>query len=111
MDGEFWRVGHDYRDTASIKDPADEFLHWLNTTAGSISNSGGIRFKDPVVGGAVDPETGRVVPAYFILITRDMSAQHHNPWDDVVDEVSGNIYYWGDAKFCKRQLSDTSNSA
>jgi hypothetical protein len=31
-----------------------------------------------------------------------MSAQHHNPWDDIVDEISGSIHYWGDAKFSSR---------
>ena len=103
MSEEFWRVGHQYRDKAGVKFEEDELLRWLNTSAGSIANSGGIRFKDPVSGGPVDPETERAVPAFFVLITRDMSAQHHNPWDDVVDEVSGNIYYWGDAKFSARE--------
>lgn len=103
MGEEFWRVGHQYRDKAGVKFPDDELLRWLNTSAGSIANSGGIRFKDAASGGAVDLETGRAVPAFFVLITRDMSAQHHNPWDDVVDEVSGNIYYWGDAKFSARE--------
>lgn len=103
MSEEFWRVGHQYRDKAGVKFEEDELLRWLNTSAGSIANSGGIRFKDSVSGGSSDPETGRPVPAFFVLITRDMSAQHHNPWDDVVDEVSGNIYYWGDAKFSARE--------
>lgn len=103
MSEEFWRVGHQYRDKAGVKFEDDELLRWLNTSAGSIANSGGIRFKDTISGGPVDPETDRAVPALFVLITRDMSAQHHNPWDDVVDEVSGNIYYWGDAKFSARE--------
>ncbi|NOD62037.1 MULTISPECIES: restriction endonuclease [unclassified Ruegeria] len=103
MSEEFWRVGHQYRDKAGVKFEDDELLRWLNTSAGSIANSGGIRFKDPISGGPVDPETDRAVPAFFVLVTRDMSAQHHNPWDDVVDEVSGNIYYWGDAKFSARE--------
>lgn len=103
MGEEFWRVGHQHRDKAGVKFEDDELLRWLNTSAGSIANSGGIRFKDPASGGSVDPETGRAVPAFFVLITRHMSAQHHNPWDDVVDEVSGNIYYWGDAKFSARE--------
>ena len=103
MSGEFWRVGHQYRDKAGVKFKDDELLRWLNTSAGSIANSGGIRFKYPVSGGPVDPETGRAIPVFFVLTTRDMSGQHHNPWDDVVDEVSGNIYYWGDAKFSGRE--------
>lgn len=97
-----WRVGHEYRDRGGVKFEDDEILNWLNTSAGSIANSGGIRYKDPVSGASLDPETGKVVPAYFILITRDMSAFHHNPWDDMIDEVSGNITYWGDAKFSDR---------
>ena len=103
MSEEFWRVGHQYRDKAGVKFKEDELLRWLNTSAGTIANSGGIRFKDSVSQGPYDPETSRAVPAYFILMTRDMSAQHHNPWDDIVDEVSGNIYYWGDAKFSARE--------
>jgi hypothetical protein len=103
MAGEFWRVGHEYRDKAGVKFEDDELLRWLNTDFGSISNSGGIRFKDPSIGGSTDPETRRKVPAYFVLITRHMSAQHYNPWDDIIDEASGNIYYWGDAKFSSRQ--------
>jgi hypothetical protein len=99
---ETWQVGHDYRDKAGVNFEDDELLRWLNTEAGSIANSGGIRYKDPLSGGPKDPETGRPVPAYFVLITTDMSAQYHNPWDDVIDEVSGTIHYWGDAKFSER---------
>ena len=103
MKAESWRVGHMYRDRAGIKFVDDELLRWLNTSVGSIANSGGIRFKDSKSSGPRDPETGRIVPAYFVLVTRDMSAQHHNPWDDMIDEVNGNIYYWGDAKFSSRE--------
>lgn len=102
MSDQFWRVGHQYRDRAGVKFEDDELLRWLNTHSGAIANSGGIRFKDPSSNSSVDNETGRTIPAYFILITRDMSAQHHNPWEDIVDEASGNIYYWGDAKFSSR---------
>lgn len=102
MEGRVWRVGHEYRDTGGIKFDNDEFLKWLNSPAGSISNAGGIRFKDNINHPPTDPETGRVVPAYFVLITNDTSAQHHNPWDDIVDEMSGTITYWGDAKFSER---------
>lgn len=98
-----WRVGQAYRDKGGLSFEDDEILRWLNTEAGSIPNSGGIRFKDNVVSAPIDNESGRNVPAYFVLVTRDMSAQHHNPWDDVVDEVSGNIIYWGDAKFSARE--------
>ena len=103
MSEEFWRAGHEYRDKAGVKFVDDELLRWLHTPAGSIANSGGIRFKDRTSNGFQDPETGRTIPAYFVLVTRDMSAQHHNPWNDLIDEVNGNIYYWGDAKFTSRK--------
>lgn len=97
-----WRIGHEYRDRGGKTFEDDEILGWLDTNAGSIANSGGIRYKDCVSNCVTDLETGRTVPAFFVLITRDMSAQHHNPWDDVVDEISGTIHYWGDAKFSSR---------
>ncbi|MBW0145772.1 restriction endonuclease [Sphingomicrobium clamense] len=96
-----WRVGHEYRDRAGF--PDDEFLSWLRTDKGSIGNAGGIRFKDRFGDTATDAETGRQIPAYMILTTRDLPGQYHNPWDDLVDDISGNIHYWGDAKFSKRE--------
>ena len=103
MSKQLWRVGHEYRDKAGIKFEDDELLRWLNTSTGSIANSGGIRFKDPASSITEDPETGCAVPAYFVIITRDISAQHHNPWVDTIDEINGNIHYWGDAKFSNRK--------
>lgn len=105
MDERIWRVGHEYRDRGGYSFENDEVLRWLHTERGTIANSGGIRYKDPILNVVTEGETGRVIPAYFVLITRDMSAQHHNPWDDVVDEISGNIVYWGDAKFSDRGKS------
>ncbi len=102
MSAEFWQVGHEYRDKAGVKFADDELLRWLNTSAGSIRNTGGIRFKDSVTTRLKDPETGRTIPAYFVCITRNMSAQHHNPWNDAIDEINGNVLYWGDAKFSSR---------
>lgn len=101
--GRIWRVGHEYRDRGGVRFEDDEILRWLNTKAGSIANSGGIRFKDPLTNAATDWESGKPIPAYFVLVTRDMSAQHHNPWDDVIDEINGTIVYWGDAKFSARE--------
>lgn len=103
MTARVFRVGHEYRDRASY--PDDELIAWLTTNAGSISNAGGIRFKDNNSSAVVDSETGKPVPAYFVLVTSEKSTQHHNPWDDVVDEISGNIHYWGDAKFAARKRS------
>ena len=96
-----FRVGHEYRDRVGY--PDDELIAWLTTEAGSISNGGGVRFKDPMDNRQIDEETSRAIPAYFLLITSNKSGQHHNPWDDVVDENSGNIHYWGDAKFTTRK--------
>lgn len=101
MTNRVFRVGHDYRDRAGY--PDDEVLAWLTTGSGTISNAAGIRFKDQTIKPTTDDETGRSVPAYFVLVTSDKSSQHHNPWDDVVDEISGNIHYWGDAKFSSRK--------
>lgn len=102
MSDRAWRVGHEYRDRGGKSFADDEILGWLDTSAGSIANSGGIRYKDCTGKCVIDPETGRAIPAFFLLVTTDMAAQHHNPWDDLVDEISGNIHYWGDAKYSAR---------
>jgi hypothetical protein len=103
MTDRLWRIGPEYRDRGGKSFVDDEILRWLDTgVAGSIQNSSGIRYKDCVSNCVKDPETGRVVPAFFVLTTTEMSAQHHNPWHDVVDQCSGTIHYWGDAKFSAR---------
>lgn len=100
MSERVWRVGHEYRDRAGY--PDDEFISWLATDAGSISNGGGIRYRDRHSDSRIDPETGKKVPAFFVLITSDRGNEYHNPWDDLVDDISGNIHYWGDAKHAAR---------
>jgi hypothetical protein len=47
-----WRVGHEYRDRAGY--PDDEFISWLATDAGSISNGGGICYRDRHSGIQID---------------------------------------------------------
>lgn len=49
-----------------------------------------------------DPETKRKIPAFVVLITSEKAKEYHNPWDDIVDNISGNIHYWGDAKHASR---------
>lgn len=85
-----YKIGHSYIDDIANSKDKDQFVKWLP----GMGNSKGIRpvkyknFKSDL-------------PAYIILITREVSHRHYNPWDDIIDYVSGKIYYWGDAKFNK----------
>ena len=95
-----YRLGHDYRDTGSVNNPADEFLGWINVPGSGMRNMGGIRplkftnLKEPA-------------PAAIVLVTDDRSAgSASNPWDDLVDIPHGRIVYWGDAKFDSRKTVD-----
>jgi hypothetical protein len=94
-----WSVGAVYRDRGGWKAEDDQFLKYLRTDLATIANSGGIRFRDYESRNIIDPETSRRVPAYFVLVTTEGRTQFHNPWDDVIDTVSGDLYYWGDAKY------------
>src|SRR5262249_17272567 len=49
------------------------------------------------------------IPSCLILTTTNISQQYHNPWEDSVDYNSGQIIYWGDAKFdsCNRTKKHT----
>ena len=38
-----YRLGHDYRDTGSVNNPADQFLGWINLPGSGMRNMGGIR--------------------------------------------------------------------
>jgi hypothetical protein len=87
-----YKVGHSYVDDIANSKDKDQFVKWLP----GMGNSGGIRpvkFKNIKTG----------FPAYIILITRQTAHHHYNPWNDIVDYVSGKIYYWGDAKFIKEK--------
>jgi Restriction endonuclease AspBHI N-terminal/Restriction endonuclease len=83
-----YRVGNEYIDDIANSREKDEFVTWLP----GIGNSRGIRcarfrsFKSDV-------------PAFVVLITREIKHKHHNPWDDIVDYGSSKIFYWGDAKY------------
>lgn len=83
-----YKVGHSYIDNIANSKDQDQFVNFLP----GMGNSGGIRpvkyknLKSPL-------------PAYVVLITSQLNHRSHNPWDDIIDYVSGKIYYWGDAKF------------
>src|SRR6185295_16092447 len=81
-------LGHSYIDDIANSKERDQFVKWLP----GIGNSKGIR---PVKYKYLKTE----LPAYIVLITRQVMHRHYNPWDDIVDYASGKIYYWGDAKF------------
>jgi hypothetical protein len=38
-----YRLGHDYRDAASMKAQGDQFLSWINLPGSGMRNMGGIR--------------------------------------------------------------------
>ena len=96
-----YRLGHDYRDSGSMKAEGDQFLSWINLPGSGMRNMGGIRplkftaLKEPVT-------------AAIVLVTDERSAgSTSNPWDDLVDIPHGRIVYWGDAKFdTKRTVDD-----
>ena len=100
-----WRVGQVYRDTAGWKREEDEFLRWLRSGDKTLANTGGVRYRDFTAGKVRDPETGGLVPAFFVLVTAESHSQFHNPWQDIVDQVGGDIYYWGDAKHGEKRRS------
>lgn len=97
-----YRLGHVYKDTASISAPGDQFLRWINIEGSGMRNSPGIRplkFVNKI------SESG--IPAYLILVTTDKKDIARNPWDDVIDYSTGKILYWGDAKYHeKKQHND-----
>ncbi len=95
-----YRLGHDFRDTGSVVNPADQFLGWINLPGSGMRNMGGIRplkfinMKEPV-------------PAAIVLVTDNRSAgSASNPWEDLVDIPHGRIVYWGDAKFDSKKTVD-----
>jgi hypothetical protein len=95
-----YRLGHDYRDTGSRNNPADEFLGWINLLGSGMRNMGGIR---PLRFVNLD----KPVPAAIVLVTDERSAgSASNPWDDLVDIPHGRIVYWGDAKFDPKRTVD-----
>lgn len=87
-----YKIGHSYIDDIANSKEKDQFVKWLP----GMGNSKGIR---PVKYKNIKTE----LPAYIVLITRQVAHHHYNPWDDIVDYVAGKIYYWGDAKLNKEK--------
>lgn len=83
-----YKIGHEYIDDIANSNSSDQFVKWLP----GIGNSKGIR-------PAKSKNEETKLPAFIILVTRNVSHKHHNPWDDIVDYGSSTIFYWGDAKF------------
>src|SRR5437868_5181112 len=103
-----YRVGQSYRDLTKRVD-GDEFINWLDTNGSTIGTTGGIRSKK-YLNEAIIRQLPRVgLPSSLILTTTNISQQFHNPWEDSVDYTSGQLIYWGDAKFdpSKRQRKHT----
>lgn len=95
-----YRLGHDYRDSGSLKADGDQFLSWINLPGSGMRNMGGIR---PLKFTLLDPG----VTAAIVLVTDERSAgSTSNPWDDLVDIPHGRIVYWGDAKFDAKRTVD-----
>jgi hypothetical protein len=96
-----YRVGHTYRDTASLKGSGDQFLAWLNQPGSGMRNMSGVRPLKHI-------QLAAPTPAVVILVTGATSAgSTANPWEDVVDFRHGSVVYWGDAKFdVKRSVDD-----
>lgn len=95
-----YRLGHDYRDSGSLKAEGDQFLSWINLPGSGMRNMGGIR---PLRFTGMEPG----VTAAIVLVTDERSAgSTSNPWDDLVDIPHGRIVYWGDAKFDIKRTVD-----
>lgn len=87
-----FKVGNCYIDDIANSRDKDQFVKWIP----GMGNSKGIRpirYKNL----ALD------IPAFIVLLTRQSSHRHFNPWQDVIEYISGKIYYWGDAKFSERK--------
>jgi hypothetical protein len=95
-----YRLGHEYRDTGSVTNPADQFLGWINLPGSGMRNMGGIRPLKFIT-------HEDAAPAAIVLVTDERSTgSAANPWDDLVDLHHGRIVYWGDAKFDKSRTVD-----
>ena len=102
--GNKYKLGHTYRDTATIKNPDDEFLRWINIEGSRMLNSPGIRPLNFIKKNEFE------LPAYVVLVTSHKSSSLvENPWDDKVDYENAEIKYWGDAKFSNSKGVDDWN--
>jgi hypothetical protein len=91
--GNRYKIGHNYKDILSVSRERDQFVSWFSLNGSGIGNSGGIRAAKYI------SNINTNLPAYLVLITRNISHRWYNPWEDTIDYSTGSIYYWGDAKF------------
>jgi len=91
-----YKIGHDYKDILSVSKVDDQFVSWFSFEGSGIGNSGGIRSAKYL-------HINSILPCYIVLITRNISHRHYNPWEDIIDYSMGTILYWGDAKFGKEK--------
>jgi hypothetical protein len=94
-----FRVAHVYTDKGNPHLADDEFSGWLLANDRTIGMTGGIRPRSYLHAFGVN------VPAYVVLVTAHVSGTFANPWNDVIDDRSGVIQYWGDAKYSARGKS------
>jgi hypothetical protein len=91
-----YKVGHQYIDTGGINNIDDQFLRWINIPESGMRNQDGIRAINYV------HHDSNYIPAYIILVSHEIKSRG-NPWEDVIDLSTSQIYYWGDAKFNKEK--------
>lgn len=86
-----FRIGEEYRDKGSGKNPEDQFLRWIRGSLDTgIKNTGGIRDLTSNV---------TTHPAAIVVVSNDEGvSQHEDPWQDTIATAKGHIDYWGDAK-------------
>jgi len=109
---EGYRVGYNYRDLTSTKSGSgDEFLYWLSqpNVGGDVPNTigatSGIRPKKFINKDLKLPKHFEAIPSLLVITTTLISQQYHNPWEDMVDYGTGQIIYWGDAKYDEKNRS------
>ena len=92
-----YKVGETYIDKGGKQEPDDQLLRWLDSDEKTIANMGGIRVKSYT---RLDRGDVQNMPSSLFLFTEKTdSTAVENPWKDMFDLVTGNIEYWGDAKF------------
>ena len=92
-----YKVGNAYIDKGGKLDPQDQLLRWLESDEKTIANMGGIRIKSFT---KLDKDDTCNIPSSLFLFTeKTNNTAIDNPWQDVFDLITGDIEYWGDAKY------------
>ncbi|PTX14723.1 restriction endonuclease [Pontibacter mucosus] len=92
-------ISHNYKDILSVSREEDQFVSWFSCSESGIGNSGGIRSARYL-------NIRADLPAYIVMITRNINHRWYNPWEDTIDYSSGSIFYWGDAKHHEKTSYD-----